>query len=282
MKKLVYVFVLILFFVIIKLPYLYFDKKIPEELIDIANKNHVHLEIDKLKTSFPVNLKFGKIAAAVPHEQFIIPLTVDELYGSLSIASLLFLNKLVILDAKLYEGSLEAKFEQGLFSKELEAVSRIKNINLEKHPLARAFGLTGLLNGDLKKKDAKTSFKLKILDGSYSGGHTIHSVLKLPLALDILLSVRGENENKETVFESIIFNSSLGSLKGDGYFELNAGGLIETAEFDLKISLSDSGADAFSGYLALAARTDVEAKKKNWKVKIEVKRGVPKLVVREG
>ena len=268
-KQAIIFLALLLVVTLIRLPYDTYPESIRTTLQELAARERASLSIDDLSLSFPATLSSRGMRFAYPltGTPLILPLVVDSLELSLQTLSLLALRYSTELNAKLYDGSIESSVSMPIFGSALNAKGEVQHLDLGKHPLAQAFGVSGLLTAtfdlEARRRDPAPptpeagSLTVSIVDGHYNGGHRI-AIIDLPEIREIGFTAKAQLEPKRVKVTRALLSSSLGKASLTASANRTDAGAITDGNAKISLDLSEVGKKRFAGFLALAAQLPLE------------------------
>lgn len=268
-KQAIIFLALLLLVTLVRLPYDTYPDSIRATLTEAAAREQASLVIDELTLGFPATLSSKGVRLAYPLRgtPLVLPLVVDSLELSLQTLSLLALRYSTDLTASLYDGAVEGSFSVPMFGKGIGLKGEVQHLDLGKHPLAQAFGVTGALTAtfdiEARRRDPlpptpeSGTITVSIVDGHYAGGHRI-SLLDLPEIREIGFTAKAQVEQKRLKLTRALLSSSLGKATVTGSANRTDDGLITDGNAKISLELSDDGRKRYAGFLALAAQLPLE------------------------
>lgn len=245
----------------------------------------IRTEIGEVGLLFPAGLSMKQVGLQLPLKNVPtpVPLYFDEVSVRLRATSLLLLRLFLTIDLKAYGGDIHAQTERFIFGNTMTSLVTIRDLQLEKYPLAALFQISGRLVGDLKAAGdmidplSNGKAQITITQLEYAGTYSAFGAIRIPqfqegeLATDVL------REGPSIRIPRAQLTSSLGDASANA--ELNMANKNASGKFD--IQLSDTGVTAFGGFLALAAHEDVQNPAAEWEGNFAAQEGMqPKVIIK--
>ena len=268
-KQAIVFLALLLVVTLIRLPYDTYPESIRATLQELAARERASLTIDDLTLSFPATLSSRGMRFAYPlaGTPIVLPLVIDSLELSLQTLSLLALRYSGEMSAELYNGLIESSVSMPIFGTAMVAKGEVQHVDLGKHPLAQAFGVSGSLTASFdvaaRRRDPAPptpesgSLTLSIVDGHYNGGHRV-AILDLPEIREIGFTAKAQIEPKRVKLTRALLSSSLGKASVTGSANRTDSGMLTEGSAKISLELSEEGKKRFAGFLALAAQLPLE------------------------
>ena len=291
-KQAIIFLALLLIVTVVRLPYDTYPDSIRTMLQEAAAREQVSLAIDDLALNFPATLTSRGVRLAYPLKgtPLILPFVVDSLELSLQTLSLLALRYSTDLNVSLYDGKVEGTLSAPMFGNGVALRGEIQHIDLGKHPLAQAFGVSGMLTAAFEltgqRRDPRPpstesgTITLSIVDGHYQGGHRI-SLLELPEIRDIGFTAKAEVEPRKFKLTRAMLSTSLGKARLNGSGARSESGLVTEGQAKITLNLSEDGRKRYAGFLALAAKMPLDRGEKisDWEVDLSFQGNRPPTVL---
>ena len=198
----------------------------------------------------------------------------------LRLLPLLALRAHTDLALRAYDGVIKTDAQSSLIGDTVSGACDIMNLSLARHPFLSGYSIRGDLSVKAQGKvdahesrnealrSAKASGVISIENGSYSGGHTIHGLIKLPEVRNVSATAEVTLENLHIELPKLSLDSSLGSLSGKGYITFNEQGVPQRMNIRAAITLSEIGAQEIGPYFASLSRGDIENPGKHWMLSV--------------
>ena len=263
-----------------RLPFGNYEDDIVDSVKAYGKALGIFVEIGSADLQFPLNLDLAQVSLIFPTSELPVPFYVDALHLNPNLLSLLFLRSSLDATATLYSGNLRSDIGYHFWGKTGSLTVDAEKLALDQHPVLSGFGISGTANFEAKASFAEPEDKLQplaidscflaieITDGRYVGGHRLKGLLELPPAKDVHITAVAMTSERTVTIKSTEVLSSLGSLHGSGSIVLSEANQLKEVDLGLTIKLTNSGAEAFAAYLALAAGLPIDAPPRDWQVTI--------------